>query len=85
MNKCFPKILKDNLSRLNNWFISLNETLSAKINLTPCFISSSGPRNGGGGYFLYQLFSAMNSSNRGIGESSLYNKLNSDFRIKVKR
>ena len=84
MDRCFSKTLRDYISKQKRENPSVLSKLSVKINSTACFISSIGPGNGGGGYFLNQFLFAIVGPHGGGGGSSLYNKFISNFGINIK-
>ena len=86
MDRYFPKILRNYISKQKRKNLSVLSKLSVKINSTACLISSVGPGNGGGGgeYFLNWLLFTITGPNGGGGRSVLYNRLIPHFKMNIK-
>ena len=86
MDRCFPKILRNYISKQKRKNLSVLSKLSVKINSTACLISSVGPGNGDGGYFLNRLLFTITGPNGGGGGSGcvLYSRLIPHFKMNIK-
>ena len=87
MDRCFPRILRNYISKQKRKNLSVLSKLSVKINSITSFMSANFIGNdGGGGYFLNWLLFTITSPNGGGGGSGsvLYNKLIPHFKMNIK-